>query len=100
MDTGYNLNQSLHDLTDTNKHVNTALSAASILPLVGGIKLLKGKDVGTKLLNAYNNYMYSLGNVDDINNTLRNIKYLDFAADATPAIKASAENPFKYGGDA
>ena len=87
MDTGYNLNQSLHDLTDANKHVNTALSAASILPLVGGIKLLKGKDVGTKLLNAYNNYMYSLGNVDDINNTLRNIKYLDSAADATPAVK-------------
>lgn len=87
MDTGYNLNQSLHDLADTNKHVNTALSAASILPLVGGIKLLKGKDVGTKLLNAYNNYMYSLGNVDDINNTLRNIKYLDSAVDATPAVK-------------
>lgn len=87
MDTGYNLNQSLHDLTDANKHVNTALSAASILPLVGGIKLLKGKDVGTKLLNAYNNYMYSLGNVDDVNNTLRNIKYLDSAADATPAVK-------------
>lgn len=100
MDTGYNLNQSLHDLADADKHVNTALSAASILPLVGGLKLLKGKDVGTKLLNAYNNYMYSLGNVDDINNTLRNIKYLDSAVDATPAIKASAENPFKYGGDA
>ena len=99
MDTGYNLNQSLHDLTDANKHVNTALSAASILPLVGGIKLLKGKDVGTKLLNAYNNYMYSLGNVDDINNTLRNIKYLDSAADATTAMSNIVASPYKYASD-
>lgn len=86
MDTGYNLNQSIHDISDTDQHVNTALSAASILPLVGGIKLLKGKDFGTKLLNSYNNYMYSLGNVDDINKTLRGIKYTDSAYDALPAM--------------
>ena len=98
MDTGYNLNQSLHDLTDANKHVNTALSAASILPFVGGFKLLKGKDVGTRMLNAYNNYMHSLGNVDDINSTLKSVRYLDSATDAAPAIKAIGENPFKYGG--
>ncbi|MEE3414022.1 MAG: hypothetical protein VZR53_01480 [Prevotella sp.] len=98
MDTGYNLNQSLHDLTDANKHVNTVLSAASILPFVGGFKLLKGKDVGTRMLNAYNNYMHSLGNVDDINSTLKSVRYLDSATDASPAIKAIEENPFKYGG--
>lgn len=100
MDFGYNLNQSVHNLTDTDAHINTALSAAAILPFVGGgLKLLKGKDVGTKILNAYNNYMHSLGNVDDINNTLKNVRYLDSATDAAPAIKATGENPFKYRGD-
>jgi hypothetical protein len=99
-DFGYNLNQSIHNLTDVDTHANTALSAAAILPFVGGLKLLKGKDVGTKMLNVYNNYMHSLGNTDDVNNALKNIRYLDSATDAAPAIKAPVENPFKYGGDA
>lgn len=86
-DFGYDLNESVHNLTDQESHANTAMSGLALLPYVrGGLKMLEGKTYIDRLRNVYNQWMTRYNTNREINKALKAARISDAAQDGTSGI--------------
>lgn len=86
-DFGYDLNESVHNLTDQESHANTAMSGFALLPYVrSGLKMLKGKTYIDRLRNAYDQWMTRYNTNREINKALKASRISDAAQDGTSGI--------------
>lgn len=85
-DFGYDLNESVHNLTDQESHANTAMSGIALLPYVNRFNLLKGKNYIDRLRSTYNSLMTKYNTSREVNKALKTAKLSDAAQDGTSGI--------------
>ena len=85
-DFGYDLNESVHNLTDQESHANTVMSGMALLPYVNRFNLLKGKSYIDRLRNTYNSLMTKYNTSREVNKALKTARLSDAAQDGTSGV--------------
>lgn len=86
-DFGYDLNESIHNITDQEAHGNTAMSGLALLPFTrSGLKMLKGKTYVDRLRNVYDSWMTKYNTSREVNRALKTARISDAVQDGTNGI--------------
>ena len=86
-DFGYDLNESIHNITDQEAHKNTAMSGLALLPFTrNGLKMLKGKTYVDRLRNMYDSWMTKYNTSREVNKALKAARISDATEDGTRGI--------------
>jgi len=86
-DFGYDLNESIHNITDQGAHENTAMSGLALLPFTrNGLKMLKDKTYVDRLRNMYDSWMTKYNTSREVNKALKAARIYDATEDGTRGI--------------